>query len=121
LTRIGVFEYRTEPIFDADEFRCAGYGNTQRDGEYLGLSRFTQEDVVGPLGYAAPCGIRNTTTQRFRLLIKHGIWELYLDDFHVQTYISSLTSGRLGLFAKSGTIEYTDLHCWAMTPDSQFQ
>ncbi len=119
LTRSGVFEYRTEPAFDADEFRVAAYGNTQRGGPYLGLSRFAQEDVIGPLGYATPCGIRSGVAHRFRLLIQHGIWELYLDDRYVQTYITGATSGRLGLFAKSGPVEFADLRCWAMTPDSK--
>ncbi len=116
LTRIGAFDYQPEPVFDADEFRVAAYGNTQRGGTHLGLSRFAQEDVIGPIGCAAPCGIRNATTHRFRLLIKHGIWELYLDDLYVQTYITGPASGRIGLFAKSGAIEFSDLRCWTMTP-----
>ena len=117
LTRIGPFEYRPEPAFAADEFRLAAFGNSQRGGPYLGLSRFTQEDVVGPLGYAPPCGIRNANTHRFRLLIKHGIWELYLDDRYVQTYITGPASGRIGLFAKSGIVEFAELRSWAMTAD----
>jgi hypothetical protein len=78
-----------------------------------------EEDVIGPLGYAVPCGIRSGTSHRFRLLVKHGIWELYLDDLYVQTYITGTTSGRMGLFAKSGPVEFTDLRCWAMTPEGK--
>lgn len=54
---------------------------------------------------------------RVRLLIKHGIWELYLDDLYVQTYITGTSNGQLGFFAKSGDVEFTDLRCWEMTPD----
>ena len=50
------------------------------------------------------------------MLIKNGIWELYLDDRYVQTYITGPTTGRLGLFAKSGPVEFSDLKAWAMTP-----
>jgi len=119
LTRTGVFEYRPEPTFEDDEFRVAAVGNIQRGGPYLGLSCFVEEDVIGPLGYAVPCGIRSGTSHRFRLLVKHGIWELYLDDLYVQTYITGTTSGRMGLFAKSGPVEFTDLRCWAMTPEGK--
>jgi hypothetical protein len=115
LTRTGVFEYAPAPAFDADEFRVAAHGNTNRSGPYLGLSRFTQEDVIGSLGYAPPCGLRNGTAHRFRLLVKDGVWELYLDDLYVQTYITGSASGRLGLFAKSGKIEFGDLECRALS------
>lgn len=116
LTRIGGFEYRPEPAFDADEFRLAAFGNVKRGGDYLGLSRFTQEDVIGPLGYAVPCGVYNSTPHRFRLLVKHGMFEFYLDDLLVQTYITGPANGRLGLFAKSGPVEFSNLQFRAMTP-----
>jgi hypothetical protein len=119
LTRTGIFDFRPEPAFDADEFSLAAFGNVQRGGPYLGLSRFVEEDVIGPLGYAVPCGIRSATPHRFRLLIKNGIWELYLDDRYVQTYITGPTSGRLGLFAKSGPVEFSDLKAWNMTPPEE--
>jgi hypothetical protein len=118
LTRIGMFEYRPEPAFDADEFRLVAVGISKRGGDYLGLSRFSQEDVIGPIGYAPPCGVHNAEPHRFRLLIKHGIFEFYLDDLLVQTYITGATSGRLGLFAKSGAVEFSGLRLWTMTPDS---
>lgn len=121
LTRTGVFEFRPEPAFDVDEFSLAAFGNVQRGGPYLGLSRFAEEDIIGPIGYAVPCGIRSATPHRFRLLIKNGIWELYLDDRYVQTYITGPATGRLGLFAKSGTVEFRDLRIHAMTPDSRAQ
>lgn len=109
LTRIGLFEYAAEPRFDADEYGLAGWGNTQREGEYLGLSRFTQEDVVGPIGYAGPCGVQSGRMHRFRLLVAHGIFELYLDDLLVQSYITGPTTGRLGLFGRSGRAEVRGL------------
>lgn len=115
LTRTGIFEFRPEPAFDADEFALAAFGNVQRGGPHLGLSRFVEEDVIGPLGYAVPCGIRSAMPHRFRLLIQNGIWELYLDDRYVQTYITGPTTGRLGLFAKSGPVEFSDLKIWTMT------
>jgi hypothetical protein len=118
LTRSGPFEYQPEPAFDADESRVAAHGNANRSGPYLGLSRFTPEDIIGPLGYAVPCGIRSGTVHHFRLIVRHGIWELYLDDRYVQACITGPTHGRLGLFAKNGPVEFTDLRCSAMTPDS---
>ncbi len=119
LTRIGVFEYRPEPTFHADEFLLAGFDNTRRGGDYFGLSRFSQEDVIGPLGYAPPCGVHNATPHWFRLLAKQGMFEFYLDDLLVQTYITGPTSGRLGLFAKSGQVEFSGLKFQAMTPNAK--
>jgi hypothetical protein len=83
-----------------------------RGGPYLGVSRFTQEDVVGPQGYAPPCGIKSDTDHSFRLLVKEGMFELYLDDLLVQTYITGNASGRIGLFAKSGPVEFRDIIIW---------
>lgn len=118
LTRIGMFEYKPEPAFDAFEYSIASWGNTGRGGSYFGLSRFVQEDVIGPIGYAPPCGVTKNIPHKFRLLVKRGMFEIYIDDLYVQTYITGEASGRLGLFAKSGTIEFNDLKIWAMTPDS---
>ncbi len=114
LTRIGLFEYSAEPAFDADEFKLAAFGNIARGGPYLRLSRFSQEDVIGPQGYASPCGIFNSTSHTFRLLVQNGMWEFYLDDRYVQTFITGPTSGRLGLFAKSGIVVFSELRIWEM-------
>jgi hypothetical protein len=118
LTRIGIFEFRPEPSFDAFEYRLAAWGNMQRGGLYQGLSRFIQEDVVGPMGFAPPCGVRNNVSHSFRIIVKQGMFELYLDDLMVQTYITGETSGRLGLFAKSGAAEFGNIKIWGLTPDS---
>lgn len=114
LTRTGLFEYATAPAFDADEFALAAFGNMDRGGPYQGLSRFTEEDRVGPIGYAPPCGLRNGRTHRFRLLVKGGLFELYLDDLLVQTYVTGPASGRLGLVAKSGAVTFDQLRFHAM-------
>lgn len=121
LTRIGVFEFRPEPTFNADEFQWAGFATTRRTGDYHGLSQFLQEDVIGPLGYAPPCGVHHATPHRFRLLVKQGMFEFYLDDLLVQTYITGPTSGRLGLFARSGQVEFSGLKFQAMTPNAKRQ
>ncbi len=112
LTRIGIFEYSATSAFKADEYRVAAYGNINRGGSYLGLSRFIQEDVVGPQGFATPCGIKSGTTHYFRLLVKEGMFELYLDDLLVQTYITGDASGRMGLFARSGPVEFRGIQIW---------
>lgn len=115
LTRTGPFEYRTRPAFAANDMRnAAEFIRDRGGGPYLGLSRFEQEDVVGPSGYATPCGIRNGKTHRFRLMVSSGIIELYLDDLFVQTYLTGTTSGKVGLFGKSGRVTFDDLSVWSM-------
>lgn len=47
----------------------------------------------------------------------HNHYTVY-SAFVEQTYVTGSTSGRLGLFAKSGMIEFRDLQIWAMTPES---
>ena len=114
LTRIGIFEYADNPRFEADEFSVAAHGNMNRGGPYLGISRFNEEDVIGPLGYAPPCGIKNDSLHSFRLLVKKGMFELYLNDLLVQTYITGKTTGRLGLFAKSGKAVFENIQIWSI-------
>jgi len=115
LTRTGLFEYRAAPAFSANDMgNAAEFIRDRHGGPYLGLSRFEQEDVVGPFGYATPCGIRNGKTHRFRLMVSSGIIELYLDDFFVQTYLTGKTSGKVGLFGKSGKATFSDLSAWSM-------
>jgi hypothetical protein len=46
------------------------------------------------------------------------MFEFYLDDLLVQTFLTGATSGRLGWFAKSGAVEFSGLRFWAMTPDA---
>jgi len=115
LTRSGSFEYRSRPTFkDNDLKNSAEFIRDRGGGPYLGLSRFDQEDVVGPFGYATPCGIHNGKVHRFRLMISSGIVEVYLDDLFVQTYLTGKTSGRIGLFAKSGKVTFSNLNVWLM-------
>jgi hypothetical protein len=91
LTRTGLFEYRSSPHFKDNPLKRAAEGIRNRGGgPYLSLSRFGQEDVVGPFGYATPCGIRNGKKHRLRLVVSSGIMELYLDDRFVQAYKDDL-------------------------------
>ena len=69
LTRIGVFEYSPESVFDAFEYEVASWGNANRGERYLGLSRFSRKDAIGPVGYAPPCGIINDTFHNFELIV----------------------------------------------------
>ena len=86
VTRIGSFAYSDHPITDTHEYSQAATNLIRaRGGETLGTSKFESEDVTRTIGYATAAGIRKKTKCRFRLLVRDGIFECYLDDLLVQT------------------------------------
>jgi hypothetical protein len=62
-------------------------------------------------------GIAPLKEHTFRLLLRHDLLELYLDDRLVQCYSLPIESysGRLGLFAANGEVKFSDIHAWEMT------
>ena len=61
---------------------------------YIGSLDFTRddpfipEDIIAP-GCACPTGITPGVEHDFRLLIRHGMFEFYLDGLHVQSYTTA--------------------------------
>ena len=117
VTRIGSFAYSDHPITDTHEYSQAATNLIRaRGGETLGTSKFESEDVTRTIGYATAAGIRKKTKCRFRLLIRDGVFECYLDDLLVQTYAYGRNAtGRIGFLARDGRVRFEELRCWKMS------
>ena len=87
------------------------YGITRMDHAVLrdGKLTFTCLDVTGP-GCATVGGIHPGRKTPFRLLVRHDMVELYLDDLLVQTFFfSQKATGRLGFLAQDGGCLFEDV------------
>ena len=75
---------------------------------------FSSEDVTGQ-GCATVTGIEDGKEHTFRLLCRMEMFELYVDDLLVQTYIRQPGSGRVGLLACNAQVGFSDLRAWTMS------
>ena len=93
------------------------YGTTRIDRLDFrnGRLSFETEDITGP-GCATIGGIHAGRTYSFRLLARHDIFELYLDDLLVQTFfISNQSTGRLGFLCRDGVCLFENLKLYQMS------
>lgn len=93
------------------------YGITRMDSMTCrdGTLKFRCLDATGP-GCATVGGIRAGKKTSFRLLVRHDLVELYLDDLLVQTFFFSATAtGRLGFLALDGGCLLEDIKVWEMS------
>lgn len=79
-----------------------------------GKTTFVSEDVTGR-GDATVTGIERDRVHTFRLLCRREMFELYVDDLLVQTYVHAGGTGRIGLLARDGAAEFSGLRAWAMS------
>ncbi|NLV44271.1 MAG: hypothetical protein GXY07_07205 [Candidatus Hydrogenedentes bacterium] len=75
---------------------------------------FEAKDSIG-FGCAAAAGVKPGEISRFRILIRKGIFEIYLNDFLVQTYASLGLTGRLGFIVQDGQVVYDFPKVWMMS------
>jgi len=78
-----------------------------------GKMEFQSEDVTGK-GCATVTGIDSGKEHRFRLLVRRGMFELYIDDMLMQTYVYKPGSGRVGLVAHNANVVFRDVQAWDM-------
>lgn len=81
-----------------------------------GTTVFTSMDVTGK-GCATVTGIEPGRERTFRLLVRAGFFELYIDDLLVQTFNCPYCSGRLGFVVRDSSAELVDLLAWKMSLD----
>lgn len=114
VTRTGTLAYADHPITDTDVYEHSGEQLVQgRSGTPRGTCRFVCEDTVGPFGHASYCGVRHGRRHAFRLIARGEFFELYVDDYYVQTYVlPSPFTGRVGLVAFDGTCRIDGLKAW---------
>jgi hypothetical protein len=86
-----------------------------RLGWWLTDRGFEALDIVGP-GCASVAGVDAGAPHAFRLLVRQGLFELYVNDLLVQTYfLNEHRDGTLALLAVGATAEFTHLRAWQMT------
>lgn len=95
-----------------------GIGTPEHRETYVGrhhpLTGFCIEDTTGR-GCATVTGIGNGTEHTFRLLARHDLFELYIDDLLVQTYTYRPYGGRIGVVASAARVTVTGIIAHAMT------
>ena len=79
-----------------------------------GRTRFRCEDITGK-GCATVTGVEDGKEHLFRLLIREQVFELYIDDMLMQTYVYNF-SGRLGFVTSNAKAEFNNLKAWQMQP-----
>jgi len=79
-----------------------------------GKMQFQSEDVTGK-GCATVTGIDNGKEHRFRLLVRRGMFELYIDDMLMQTYLYKPGSGKVGFLAHNANVVFRDVQAWNMS------
>jgi len=75
---------------------------------------FTMEDVTGK-GCATVRGLDDIREHRFRLLLRFDLFELYIDDLLVQTYVYKPQNGRLGFLARNAQSSFRDIKAFQMS------
>ena len=83
-------------------------------GRYNDITGFSSEDVTGQ-GCATVNGIGNGNAHTFRLLVRHDLFELYLDDLLMQTYVYRPDGGRIGVIASGAEVLFSHLTAYIMT------
>jgi hypothetical protein len=94
------------------EERETHIGRLQASAE--GKMQFQSEDVTGK-GCATVTGIENGKEHRFRLLVRRGMFELYIDDMLMQTYVHEPGSGKVGFVAHNADVVFKDVQAWNMS------
>ena len=73
------------------------------------------QDTVGPFGHASYCGVRHGRKHHFRLIARGEFFELYVDDYYVQTFtLPEPFTGRVGLAVFDGTCRFEGLRAWCV-------
>ncbi len=89
-------------------------GRQTHIGRYQDVTGFCSEDVTGQ-GCATVSGLGHGSTHTFRLLVRHDLFELYIDDLLLQTYVYRPAGGRIGLLVHGAEASFRDVAAYVMT------
>ena len=82
---------------------------------YEDKMQFQSEDVTGGKGCATVTGIDSGKKHSFRLLVRRGMFELYIDDMLMQTYVYEPGSGKVGFMANNANVVFSNVKAWNMS------
>lgn len=80
---------------------------------YSATPVFESRDRTG-FGCATVAGMTPNAAHTFRLFIRKGIFEIYLNDLLVQTFSAANLTGRIGFIAQDGEGTFSCPDVWAM-------
>ena len=83
-----------------------------------GKLEFESKDVTGKM-CATVTGIDDGKEHTFRLLCRLEMFELYIDDLLMQTYLYKPDSGKIGFVACNAEAIFSDLKAWKMSLPSE--
>lgn len=114
----GILRFDNHPIGSygfVDDAYAAQDLHTGRSGPLLGLIQFSCHDWIHPIGQATAPDLRHNTACSFRILARGDYFQLYLNDWYVQTGIlpSSFT-GRVGIVVLDGSAQMDSIQGWKM-------
>jgi len=75
---------------------------------------FNVVDETGP-GCATVTGLDNGKQHIFRLWIRRNMFELYIDDMYMQTFVTRSMTGNIGFICQNGKATLGDLKAWQMS------
>jgi hypothetical protein len=79
-----------------------------------GKMQFDSEDITGKY-CATVTGIENNKEHNFRLLVRRGMFELYIDNMLMQTYVYEPGSGKVGFAVHDAKVIFRNLQAWNMS------
>lgn len=86
-----------------------------RSGKLQGTLKFDCMDTTVPRIHANSSDLRHNTWHDFKFLAKGDFFELYIDDYYVQTFvIPENFSGKVGFLVCDANVEVEDIQVWEM-------
>ena len=114
----GTLRFADRPIGSfglLDDQRAAQDLHTGRSGALRGLIQFQAWDHMHAIGQANAPDLRHGRTHTFRLIARGDFFQLYIDDWYVQTgTMPEGYTGRVGLLALDGTANLYGLRAWQL-------
>lgn len=84
-------------------------------GVEWGTHLHTELRDVTQYGAATVTGITNKQPHRFRIFYRRNMFEVYIDDLLMQTFITARTpTGRIGFIVQNARCVYSDVQMWEM-------
>lgn len=94
------------------QWRESHIGTLRLEGDF----QFESQDVTGR-NCATVTGLDEGKTHTFRLWIRGGQMELYIDDLLMQSFFLERSSGRIGFIAQESEAQFTNLKFYQMNFD----
>lgn len=99
-----------------------GIGAPDERETHIGRLRMDSNGAIGfesadvtEKGCATVTGVEAGKEHTFRLLLRMGGFELYIDDLLMLTYIYRPSGGKVGLLARNAEVVFSNLKAWSMS------